>query len=86
MAERPAIQPRLMSLPEAAAYCNVGSERFEQTVASVVPPLRCFGRKKLWDRRALDRWLDRLSALDDAPEPDGGSIMERLNGVHGAGR
>lgn len=77
------LTPRLLSRDEAAAYCGVGVELFEQTVA--VNPLRCFGSRKLWDIKALDRWLDRLSNLDDAPRSRP-SLTERLNGVQGAGR
>lgn len=71
MAERrplPAgLMPRLLSREAAAAYCGVGPELFEQSVT--VPPIRCFGKRKLWDIKALDHWLDRQSGLTEAPRP-----------------
>lgn len=78
----PRIEPRLLSRREAAAYCGVGCELFEQTVP--VPAIRCFGNRKLWDRRVLDRWLDGLSETDNARPHSDLSIEERLNGVQGA--
>lgn len=77
------VSPRLLSRRDAAAYCGVSTGLFEQAVA--VPPLRCFGSKKLWDRHALDRWLDHISECDKAPKPLI-SVAERLNGNQGAGR
>lgn len=77
MSERTMPEPRLLTRDQAAAYCGVGAERFEQSCT--VPPIRCFGTKKLWDRKALDRWLDQLSGIDNAPRPSR-SLRERLNG------
>jgi hypothetical protein len=54
------LTPRLLTAEQAAAYCSVGRENFEARVG--VPPLRVFGRK-LWDRVAIDRWLDKLSGI-----------------------
>jgi hypothetical protein len=79
---QPAIAPRLLSKRDAAAYCGVGGELFEQTVP--VPAIRCFGNRKLWDKHALDRWIDRLSDNDNLPQSRP-SLAERLNGNPGAG-
>lgn len=67
--------PRLLTTTQAAAYCGVAEERFEQSVG--IAPVRVFGTRKLWDVKALDRWLDGVSGLDCA---SAGSIEDRLNG------
>jgi hypothetical protein len=41
---------------------------FEEHVAQAVPPLH-FGRRCLWDIKALDRWLDERSGLAQADRP-----------------
>lgn len=53
--------PRLLSVEQAAAYCGVGRELFETKVG--VQPLKLFGNRVLYDRVALDRWLDDQSGL-----------------------
>lgn len=49
--------PRLMGRKLAAAYCGISEEHFEATVP--VTPRR-LGTRKLWDRKSLDEWADRL--------------------------
>jgi hypothetical protein len=61
--------PRLLTPDQAAAYCGVGRENFEARVG--VPPLQLFGARRLYDRIALDRWLDRQSGLAEAEAEDG---------------
>lgn len=55
--------PRLLSRDAAAAYCGVSAETFETHV-----PVRALalGARRLWDVKALDRWLDQQSNLGDA--------------------
>jgi len=57
--------PRLLSRDGAAAYCGMSPNHFEEHVARAVPPLQ-FGRRCLWDVKALDRWLDQQSGLAHA--------------------
>ena len=54
--------PRLLGEDAAAAYCGVSAAHFREHVSDVVPPIH-IGRRKLWDVRALDRWLDLKSGL-----------------------
>jgi hypothetical protein len=63
------LTPRLLSRAEAAEYCGLSPNAFDQYVARVVPSLE-FGRRNLWDIRALDRWLDRRSGLAHATGND----------------
>lgn len=65
------LTPRLLTPAQAAAYCGVGRENFETRVG--VPPLRIFGARTLYDRVALDRWLDRQSGIAEA-EAEGAQV------------
>lgn len=49
--------PRLMSLPLASAYFGVCAARFR---ALEIRPVR-IGRRVLWDRHDLDRFVDGMS-------------------------
>jgi hypothetical protein len=73
----PGMTPRLLSRVRAAAYCGLSPNAFDEHVAPIVQPIE-FGRRNLWDVKALDRWLDRESGLAHATVPQ--SIEERLNG------
>jgi len=76
--------PRLLSRVGATAYCGMSPNHFEEHVAKVIPPLH-FGKRCLWDIRALDRWLDQQSGLTHPI--DNRSMGERLNcGNQGARR
>lgn len=64
----PGLTPRLLTKQQASAYCNTGEENFEARVG--IPPLKVFGNRHLYDRVALDRWLDQQSgiAADEAED------------------
>lgn len=47
--------PRLLPRELAAAYCGVSVNHF---LAHVPVPSVKIGTKKLWDRAAIDHWLD----------------------------
>jgi hypothetical protein len=49
--------PRLMTRERAAAYLDISVAQFMALIASRFPPVSIASRK-LWDREALDRWLD----------------------------
>lgn len=57
-AAAPSRWPRLMRLGVAAEYCGLSPERFKATVK--VEALE-IGSARMWDRDALDRWVDSLS-------------------------
>lgn len=52
------IEPRLLSRELAAAYCGLSLPTFESECP--VSPIRIRSRV-LYDRAAIDRWLDSLS-------------------------
>ena len=64
----PGITPRLLARDAAATYCGITAETFEQHIRPFVPPIE-IGARRLWDVRALDRWLDAQSGLADAIRP-----------------
>jgi hypothetical protein len=69
--------PRLLSRDEAAAYCGISPGTFDEYVG--VPPIR-FGSRRLWDRVALDWWLDRASGLASDPQKKPvGALADRLD-------
>lgn len=54
------LSPRLLSAREAAAYFQLPVKRFERLHVGRV----CFGAKVLYDRLALDAYLDAIAGLD----------------------
>lgn len=58
--------PRLLTVEQAAAYCGVGRENFEARVG--VAPVKIFGTRILYDRVALDKWLDSVSGFTTSIE------------------
>ncbi len=56
--------PRGLSLDEAAHYWGLSPNSFKVEVkAGRAPKPLHFGRRRIWDKRALDQALDRLSKL-----------------------
>jgi len=51
----------------------MGRDRFRRLCP--VPPLLISGNRHLYDRHALDAWLDRLSGLS---RPSEGDFVEKL--------
>ncbi len=68
------IQPRLLRAQDAAAYCSVSVSLWAQLVKeSAAPgPITLSERVKVWDRAALDKWIDALGA----GAPDGFAGVE----------
>lgn len=73
------LSPRLLSADQAAAYCGMSRNHFAQHVAPFVPPIPNIGARRLWDLRALDRWLDARSGLAHA-QPQKLKLLEALDG------
>ena len=58
------ITPRLLDLDLAAAYCGLGADAFLDAVENGrYPKPLADGRRRQWDRAALDRAIDRRSKL-----------------------
>ena len=85
------IVPRLLTRKEAAQYCNVCVIAFDRYVKKGVLPPKVIGTR-MWDRKAIDIWLDRASGLDpshpettkpsDQPVPNHQGWLDKLNGQH----
>lgn len=59
------MEKRLLNLREACWYTSIGKTRF-RLLAVKIGADRHFGRRVLYDRAAIDRYLDRLT-----PDIDG---------------
>jgi hypothetical protein len=69
--------PRLLDRKQAAAYCGISPNHFDAHVGSALQAI-AIGRRRLWDIRVLDRFIDGLSAQqpkDDCVH----SLMEALS-------
>jgi predicted DNA-binding transcriptional regulator AlpA len=68
----PTLAPRLINRDAAAAYVNVSPNTFDEMVkAGKMPqPKLLTGRRKAWDVRALDIYIDNLPTVGIAPEDD----------------
>jgi len=51
-------EKRLLTRSEAASYMNLPETGFEDVCP--VPPVDIHPRRKLWDKRDLDEWIDRM--------------------------
>jgi len=57
-------EPRLLDEDTAAAYLGIGKTRFRSRwQAREIPQPHRDGKRLLWDRRLLDRYVDALSGL-----------------------
>jgi hypothetical protein len=57
------VQPRGLSREEAAAYCGLAPEGFDQWVRRAIVPGPIAGTHR-WDRKAIDLALDRASGIE----------------------
>lgn len=64
--------PRLLKARDAATYCGLSRDQFQSMVSAGMLPQRLPGTH-MYDRKAIDKFLDRLSGLtsegnDEAPK------------------
>lgn len=62
------ITPRLLSADEAAYYVGLSRPVFQATIGREIPPIKIGVRRLLWDRTAIDRWIDARSGIPSADE------------------
>ena len=78
--EAPALVPRILAKPQAAAYCGLTESGFDHWVKSGKLPKAMKGTRR-WDKVTLDIALDRLSGIDRSapvPKPSGlAAFMEK---------
>lgn len=61
MSARAAIQPRMLTKEQAAAYCGVSVPTFIDICPLPPVSLGPDARLNRWDVRALDEWLDKIA-------------------------
>lgn len=76
------IAPRGLDLDLAAAYVGLSAPSFlAQVEAGRLPPPTSHGRRRVWDRVALDRAMDRLSGLPSTrAAPDAATLHDEMMG------
>ena len=57
--------PRLLSRQQAAAYCSVSVETFDDYRRRAIVPDPIIGTNR-WDRKLIDIWLDKASGIASA--------------------
>lgn len=57
--------PRLLSRQQAAAYCSVSLETFDDYRHRGIVPDPIIGTNR-WDRKLIDIWLDKASGIASA--------------------
>lgn len=61
------LHPRGLNREQAALYVGLSVSTFNKLVAArVLPAALAFGRRRVWDRRSLDKALDGMSGIDPA--------------------
>ena len=75
------IQPRVLNLELAAAYVDLSATAFLRGVSKGHYPLPLQnGRRKQWDRKALDAAVDRRSGLgSSSPLSEADPIMRAID-------
>lgn len=59
---------RLLAQKDAAFYLGISERAFEDRWrAGSMPDPHRIGRRLVWDRKLLDRWVDELSGLLEKP-------------------
>lgn len=73
----PNIPRRLLNEEQAAEYCGVSLNTFraQSGDGKPFPPSITLGKRKLYDRMALDRAIDALSGLDKPVSGEGWGSM-----------
>ncbi len=75
------IQPRGLTREDAAAYCGLATDGFDEWVKRGIVPGPIPGTLR-WDRKAIDLALDRASGLESGQEQD--NVFERWRAAYNA--
>ena len=71
------LPPRGLSRQQAAAYIGVGPSTFDKLVIEgVMPGPVEFGRRRVWDRLAIDAAFGALSGTAGAETPDSNPLAQ----------
>jgi Helix-turn-helix domain len=69
---------RCLSIDEAAEYCNIS----KNTLTRHGPAPTRIGDRAVYDRRVLDRWLDRLAGLAPVEQLQADPETSLLEAIH----
>lgn len=74
------LMPRMLNLELAAAYVGLSAAAFRRSVdvGHYPAPLKD-GRRKQWDRRALDVAVDQRSGLSSPPLSEADQMMRAID-------
>ncbi len=75
------IQPRGLTREDAAAYCGLAPDGFDEWVKRGIVPGPIPGTQR-WDRKAIDLALDHASGLESGQEQD--DVFERWRAAYNA--
>ena len=62
-------------MKEAASYCGLPVRNFRKTIG--VAPVR-LGPHELWDKEALDRYINNLQGVPVTDPADWGGLVEKF--------
>lgn len=69
--------PRRLGLELAAAYLGISPSKLLEGEGKAYPAAVRDGRRKLWDRQALDAWVDAGSSGEPASSPFAEAVRAR---------
>jgi predicted DNA-binding transcriptional regulator AlpA len=69
-------EPRLLTKKAAAAYVGVSAPTFAKWVLAGIMPASV-SITKMWDRKAIDSQLDKISGLEVSNADDGYELRKR---------
>ena len=72
------ITPRLLSREQAAYYVGMSVGLFRDIVEPIVRPVDLDRRRRLWDRVALDRWIDSKSDIAMQTQNENANPLDAL--------
>ncbi|BCI68136.1 hypothetical protein AAJCM20276_27600 [Acetobacter aceti] len=72
------ITPRLLSREQAAYYVGMSVGLFRDIVEPFVRPISLDRRRRLWDRVALDRWIDSKSDIAMREQSENANPLDAL--------
>lgn len=73
------VEPRLLNQAEAAGYCGIGVELLKAECPVIPIKIRC---RVLYDRQALDRWIDARAVTTTESGPR--LWLDKLDDAHAA--
>ena len=58
------VAPRLLTVPQLAVYLGIAVQTVRNRSAEI-PGRKCIGRRVVFDRLAIDRWIEKNNGIRD---------------------